>query len=187
MIDNSSYIFKGIMLTLCGALITFFPGVIAWIFYIIGAVIIVGSAFTFFGSLGEGEGGSMFFGCLVGAAIGFGVMALPRFVTVQIPLIAGIVFTIVGVMRLIKTYGKKYNGNKAVCTASGILLLLAGIFFMLNPFKVSKIVRIILGIFMIGSGIFDFVVAHFITERNNNSQPSVIDVDVNSVSDSSDE
>lgn len=181
MIDNSGYIFKGIMLTVCGVMIAFFPSVIAWIFYIIGAIIIFGSGCTYVGSLKEG--GGMFFGSLVAAGVGFLIMSLPKILTVKIPLIAGIVFAIVGILRLIKTYGGNYDGNKAVSTVFGILLVLAGIFFIVNPFKVSTVIRVIIGIIMIALGIFDFAVARAITQRNNNTEPSVVDVQANSVTD----
>lgn len=182
MIDNSGYIFKGIMLTICGAMIAFFPGVISWIFYIIGALIIFGSGCTFVGSLKEGSG--MFFGSLVAAGIGFLIMSLPKLLTVKIPLIAGIVFAIVGILRLIKTYSENYDGNKAVSTVFGILLVLAGIFFIVNPFKVSMVIRIIIGLIMIALGAFDFAVARAIKHRNENLQPSIVDVEANNVIDS---
>ena len=185
MIDNSGYIFKGIMLTICGIIIAFFPGVITWIFYALGAIIIFGSGCTYVGSLKEG--GEMLFGSLIAAGIGFGIMFLPRILTVQIPLIAGIIFAVVGILRLVKTYSKKYDGNKAVSTVIGILLVLAGIFFIVNPFKVSAVIRIIIGVIMILLGIFDFAVAYTIKQRNDNSQPSVVDIDVNSISDSHDD
>lgn len=181
MIDNSGYIFKGIMLTLCGALIAFCPGVITWIFYIVGALIIFGSGCTYIGSLKEG--GGMFFGSLIAAGIGFGIICLPRLLTVKIPLIAGIIFAVVGILRLIKTKSENYDGNKALSAVFGILLVLAGVFFIVNPFKVSTVIRIIIGVIMIALGIFDFAVAHAITQRNNNSQPSIVDIPVNSTSD----
>ena len=37
MIDNSGYIFKGIMLTICGIIIAFFPGVITSPYLMTGA------------------------------------------------------------------------------------------------------------------------------------------------------
>ena len=185
MIDNSGYIFKGIMLVLCGIIIAFFPGIITWIFYAVGAIIIFGSGCTYISSLKEG--GGMFFGSLIAAGIGFGIMYLPHILTVKIPLIAGIVFAVVGILRLIKTYSEKYDGNKAVSTVMGILLVLAGIFFIINPFKISTVIRITIGVIMICLGIFNFAVAYAIKQRNENSEPSVIDVDVNSISDSQDD
>ena len=56
-IDNSGYIFKGILLLVSGVLFAFFPGVVSWIFYIIGGIIIIGSIFTFIGGLGSGDAG----------------------------------------------------------------------------------------------------------------------------------
>ena len=60
MIDNSGYVFKGIILTISGIIIAFFPGVITWIFYAVGAIIIFGSGCTYISSLKEG--GGMLFG-----------------------------------------------------------------------------------------------------------------------------
>ena len=185
MIDNSGYVFKGIMLTISGIIIAFFPGVITWIFYAVGAIIIFGSGCTYISSLKEGSG--MLFGSLIAAGIGFGIMYLPRILTVKIPLIAGIVFAVIGIHRLIKTYSENYDGNKAVSTVGGILLVLSGIFFIINPFKVSTVIRITIGIIMIALGIFDFAVAHAIKQRNDNSQPSVVDIEINSIKDSHEE
>lgn len=185
MIDNSGYVFKGIMLVLCGVIIGFFPSVITWIFYAVGAIVIFGSGCTYVGSLKEG--GGMFFGSLIAALIGFLIISLPRLLTVKIPLIAGIVFAIVGILRLLRTQSGKYDGNKAVSTVFGILLVLAGIFFIVNPFKVSTVIRITIGVIMILLGIFDFAVAYAIKQRNDNTHPSIVDVEVNPTSDSFDQ
>ena len=73
-IDNSGYIFKGILLTVCGVLFAFFPGVLSWIFYIIGGIIIIGSVVTVLGGLGSGDVSSLLPAGGVGVLIGILVM-----------------------------------------------------------------------------------------------------------------
>ena len=66
-ISNFNYIMKGITLTLCGLLIAFFPGVISWIFYIIGGIIIAASIISFLASLGD-DTGFMFVSAIIGVS-----------------------------------------------------------------------------------------------------------------------
>ena len=93
-IDNSGYLFKAILLTACGILLTFFPGVLAWVFYIIGGIIIIGSLLT---GLGGGDGGSLFSVGMVGAGIGLFVMFLPKLISIHIAGIAGAALVASGV------------------------------------------------------------------------------------------
>ena len=90
-IDNFNYIFKGVLLTVCGVLLAFFPGVINWIFYIIGAIVIIGCVMTLLSSLAGGDA-MLLPSSLAGAAIGVGIMFLPKFVSVQIPVFAGLIY-----------------------------------------------------------------------------------------------
>ena len=74
-ISNFNYIMKGITLTLCGLLIAFFPGVISWIFYIIGGIIIAASIISFLASLGD-DTGFMFVSAIIGVAAGLFIIYL---------------------------------------------------------------------------------------------------------------
>ena len=130
-IDNSGYLFKAILLTVCGVLLTFFPGVLAWVFYIIGGIVIIGSLLTGFSG---GDGGSLFSVGMVGAGIGLFIMYLPKLISTHIAGIAGLILVIVGIVQIVRSRKKDFtNGMKTVQLVFGILLLVAGLFFMFNP------------------------------------------------------
>ncbi|WP_028520431.1 DUF308 domain-containing protein [Ruminococcus flavefaciens] len=180
-IDNSGYLFKAILLTACGILLTFFPGVLAWVFYIIGGIIIIGSLLT---GLSGGEGGSLFSVGMVGAGIGLFIMYLPKLISSHIAIIAGMVLVIVGIVQIVKSRKKDLsNGMRNVQLVFGILLLVAGIFFMFNPFHASKIIRILTGVLLLLFAAFNYYVVHVINQRNagnisgnsNNASDNIID------------
>lgn len=178
-IDNSGYLFKAILLTACGILLTFFPGVLAWVFYIIGGIIIIGSLLT---GLTGGEGGALFSVGMVGAGIGLFIMYLPKLISSHIAVIAGMVLVIVGIVQIVKSRKKDLsNGMRNVQLVFGILLLVAGIFFMFNPFHASKIIRILTGVLLLLFAAFNYYVVHVINQRNagnsggNSSSPDIID------------
>lgn len=176
-LDNTGYIFKGILLVISGVLIAFFPGVISWIFYIIGAVVIIGSVTTMLGGLTSGGGGSLIPAGIVGVLIGAFIMYLPKIVMVQIPLIAGIVLAFIAVSQLIKAAGSKVpEGQKLPHIILGVIVLAGALFLIFNPFKASSIVRVIIGVVMLLLAAFNFYVAYTISQRNKNSQPDIIDV-----------
>ncbi len=176
-IDNSNYIFKGIMLTICGILFAFFPGVLSWILYIIGGIIIVGSAFTVLGGLGSGDGTALLPGGIVGVLIGLFIIYLPKIIEVQISLIAGIVIAIVAITQIVKALSKDFTkGLKLLQLIFGILLLICSIFLIFNPFKDGQIIRIIIGIVMLLFAAFNYYVAYVINQRNSASNPDIIDV-----------
>ncbi len=178
-IDNSGYLFKAILLTACGILLTFFPGVLTWVFYIIGGIIIIGSLLT---GLGGGDGGSLFSVGMVGAGIGLFVMFLPKLISIHIAGIAGAALVIVGIVQIVKSRKKDLsNGMRTVQLIFGILLLVAGIFFMFNPFHASKIIRILTGVVLLLFAAFNYYVVYVINQRNagkissNSSSSNVID------------
>ncbi len=185
MANNSGFMFKGIILALCGAVIAFFPGVITWVFYAVGIIIIIGSIVTLIKSFGEGS--PMIGGCILGMLIGGGITYLPVLISVKIPLIAGIIFTILGITRLSKTLGKNYEGkNKAVSIALAVLLIIAGLFFVINPLKISNVIRIILGLILIAFSAFSFYTAYTAKKRysgRNSFNSDIIDVNSFSVHD----
>jgi uncharacterized membrane protein HdeD (DUF308 family) len=175
-IDNSNYIFKGIILTVCGILFAFFPGVLSWIFYIIGGIIIVGSIFTVLGGLGGGDGAGLLPGGIVGVLIGFFIMYLPKIIAVQISLIAGIVLAIVAITQIVKALSRDLtNGLKLLQLIFGIILLICSIFLIFNPFKGGNIIRIIIGVVMLMFAAFNYYVAYVINQRNSSNAPDVID------------
>ncbi len=183
-IDNFSYILKGAALAICGVLIAFFPNVITWLFYIVGGIIIAGSVIAFLGSLTGGDTGFMFIGALIGAGIGIFIIYLPNIIMVNIPVIAGIVFGFIGIMRIMKACSDKTpHDKKTQNIVFAVILLVTALIFIMNPFKVSTAIRIIIGLVMIALSAFNFYVAYAISQRNQTIQPDIIDVTGHTVDD----
>ena len=183
MNENKTYIIKGAGLILCGALIGFVPNIITYLFYGVGLFILLLCAVRLVSSISKGTFNGMFVSCLFGALAGCAVMALPRFIKVQIPLITGIIFTVMGVSRLIRTFGSEYSGNKTAGIITSVFLTFCGIFFMLNPLKISSAFRVAIGLAVIILGIFNLIAAFRIKQQNENVQPTVVDVESYSVED----
>lgn len=180
--DNFSYILKGVILAFSGVLVAFFPGVINWLFYIIGGIIVFACILTFLSSVFGGEGGFMLPAGLAGAALGVGIMVLPRFVTIQIPVIVGIILCVMGAIRLAK--GLAGNDDKKMTDIIlGLLFIAGGVVLVMNPFQAGKALRIMSGLIMIGFAVFNFYIAYVIKQRNEAFAPSVIDVDNYTVED----
>lgn len=183
MIDNKSYIFKGAALVVCGLLIGFVPNIITNLFYIVGMVILFFNILRFITAMKNSTLDRELANCIFGALAGFAVMALPRFVKVQVPLIVGVIFVIVGISRLLRTLRSDYGGNKLMSIIGAIVLALVGCFFMINPLKISTAVRVIFGLAVAGLGVFNLVMALRVKQHNDNVEPGVVDVDSYSVSD----
>ncbi|MBR2283354.1 MAG: DUF308 domain-containing protein [Ruminococcus sp.] len=182
-IDNFNYIFKGVLLTVSGLLLAFFPGVINWIFYIIGGIVLIGCVFTLLSSLAGGDA-MLLPSSLAGAAIGVGIMFLPRFVSVQIPVIAGLVLGVMGFIRLFRSFDRNQPQNKRIADLIlGIVFIIVGGFLIFHPFRASKAARIIIGLVMLAFAAFNFYVAYAIKKRNENTEPAVIDIDDFTVTD----
>lgn len=185
-IDNTGYIIKGILLLICGILFAFFPGVISWVFYIIGGIIIIGSVLTGLSSLGGGDGGSLLPAGVVGVLIGLLIIYIPRFITSKMSVIAGIILGVIAVTQIVKALSKELTkGLKIFQLIFGIALLVSSVFLIFNPFHGGKIIRLIVGLVMMGFAAFNFYVAYVISERNGEviSSNNVVDANAYEVHD----
>lgn len=165
-IDNTGYIVKGILLAVCGVCFAFFPNVISWTFYIIGGIIVAGSVLTGFGGITQGDGSLLPVGG-IGAAIGLFIMCLPKVISAHISIIVGFIILIIAIVQIIKALTKEMKkGFKIFQLVFGIILLIGSVFLIFDPFKGGNIIRIIVGIILIGYALFNFYVAYVINERN---------------------
>lgn len=180
--DNFSYILKGVILSFSGVLIAFFPNVINWLFYIIGGIIVFACILSALSSVFGGEGTFMLPAGLAGAALGVGIILLPRFINIQIPVIAGLIFVIMGAIRLSKAVTNK-EGNRKADIILGLLFIAGGVTLLFNPFKAGKALRIMTGLIMIGFAVFNFYVAYVIKQRNDAYSPKIVNVDDYTVKD----
>lgn len=175
--DNSGFVFKGILLLICGVLFAFFPGVISWIFYIIGGAVIIGSAVTGLKSLGV-EGGSLIPASVTGILIGLFIVYIPHFIASSMSLIAGIILAVISISQIVKALSKDLSkGIRILQLIFGIALLVCSIFLIFNPFKGGQVIRIIVGVVLIAYSAFNFYVAYVISERNSqyNTDSNIID------------
>ena len=165
-IDNTGYIVKGILLAVCGVCFAFFPNVISWTFYIIGGIIVAGSVLTGLGGITQGDGSLLPVGG-IGAAIGLFIMCLPKVISAHISIIVGFIILIIAIVQIIKALTKEMKkGFKIFQLVFGIILLIGSVFLIFDPFKGGNIIRIIVGIILIGYALFTFYVAYVINERN---------------------
>lgn len=165
-IDNTGYIVKGILLAVCGVCFAFFPNVISWTFYIIGGIIVAGSVLTGLGGITQGDG-SLLPVSGIGAAIGLFIMCLPKVISAHISIIVGFIILIIAIVQIIKALTKEMKkGFKIFQLVFGIILLIGSVFLIFDPFKGGNIIRIIVGIILIGYALFNFYVAYVINERN---------------------
>jgi uncharacterized membrane protein HdeD (DUF308 family) len=165
-IDNSGYIAKGILLAVCGVLFAFFPNVITWVFYIIGGIIVAGSALTSLGGISQGDGSLLPAGG-IGVAIGLFIMCIPKVISAHISMIVGFILLIISIVQIVKALSKEMKkGIKIFQLIFGIVLLIGSVFLIFDPFKGGNVIRIIVGFIMIGYALFNFYVAYVINERN---------------------
>ena len=165
-IDNTGYIVKGILLAVCGVCFAFFPNVISWTFYIIGGIIVAGSVLTGLGGITQGDGSLLPVGG-IGAAIGLFIMCLPKVISAHISIIVGFIILIIAIVQIIKALTKEMKkGFKIFQLVFGIILLIGSVFLIFDPFKGGNIIRIIVGVILIGYALFNFYVAYVINERN---------------------
>lgn len=165
-IDNTGYIVKGILLAVCGVCFAFFPNVISWTFYIIGGIIVAGSVLTGLGGITQGDGSLLPVGG-IGAAIGLFIMCLPKVISAHISIIVGFIILIIAIVQIIKALTKEMKKSfKIFQLVFGIILLIGSVFLIFDPFKGGNIIRIIVGIILIGYALFNFYVAYVINERN---------------------
>ena len=164
-IDNTGYIVKGILLAVCGVCFAFFPNVISWTFYIIGGIIVAGSVLTGLGGITQGDGSLLPVGG-IGAAIGLFIMCLPKVISAHISIIVGFIILIIAIVQIIKALTKEMKKSfKIFQLVFGIILLIGSVFLIFDPFKGGNIIRIIVGIILIGYALFNFYVAYVINER----------------------
>ncbi|MBP5432813.1 DUF308 domain-containing protein [Ruminococcus sp.] len=188
-IDNTGYIIKGILLAVCGVLFAFFPGVLSWIFYIVGGIIIVSSLLTGLSSL-SGDGGSLMPAGIVGVLIGLFVLYIPKFISKSMSVVAGFILAVISITQIVKALSKELTkGLKIFQLIFGIFLLIASVFLIFNPFHGGKVVRFLVGLLMLAFAAFNFYVAYVISERNGEviNSNDVIDANGFEVHDNSDQ
>lgn len=175
-ISNAGYLVKGISLILGGAVIAFFPGIISWMFYVIGIIVIVSCIISLISSLGSGNG-MMISTSIGGIIVGVVIMLLPKIVSASIPVIGGIVFGFLGLKRIITALSSSVPEHKRKANGiTGTIFIVLALILILNPFEITRIACVIIGLVMVAYGAFNLYVAHVIKQRNENSSSGIIDI-----------
>lgn len=174
----SRFITKGVIYLVCGILIGFLPGVVSWLFYILGGIIIISSLFMFIGGLNSGADSTLASGSLAGIIIGAIIILIPKVLHIGIPIAAGVFFFVSGITRIVKSFKSDSAGVRKPSLVFGIIVLLFGCFILAFPFRASTIARIIIGLMLIALGVFNFYVASVAKKRNADmsSESDIIDL-----------
>ena len=104
--------------------------------------------------------------------------------------IAGIILGVLAVTQIVKALSKELTkGLKILQLIFGIALLVSSVFLIFNPFKGGNIIRIIIGLVIMGFAAFNFYVAYVISERNGEviESNNIVDTNAYEVHDSDDQ
>ena len=171
MTVNKDNIGKATVMAVSGILIAFFPGVINELFYMVGGLVIAVNIILLIMKLLSGGGISSAVNNIIGIIVGVIINALPSFVHTGIPLIAGIIIGFSGIDRLVTSIS--YNGGKRNIIIGIALIILSGV-LIFNTAAITKPVRIIIGLVLVGMALFNlFNSGHGQSSGSGN----VIDVD----------
>ena len=173
-----SHLLKAVVLAVSGILIAFFPSVISSLFYIIGLLVLIGGIVSLLGSvLGKNSSTGLSSG-IVTILAGVGIMILPRFVAVQVPVIAGIVIGVMGLVRILRGIDSSLpQKQRTTYIIMGIVMLLIASFLTFHPFSAGRIARKIIGIAMLVFAALYFYAAYAVKKHGAASAAEIIDVD----------
>lgn len=176
-VSKSGFISKGILLAAAGIIIAFIPQIINMAFYIIGGIVIAACIITFISSLFSGEPGVMLPSSIGGILLGIIIIFLPKIISFGIAIIGGIVFSIMGITKLITAFNYNKPKNTRIFNGiCGVLLMITAIILFVNPFGAASAARFIIGIVIILYSLFYFYAAYVASEREKNASPDIIDV-----------
>ncbi|MDE6424665.1 MAG: DUF308 domain-containing protein [Ruminococcus sp.] len=167
---------KGLILLISGIIIAFFPGIISSLFYIIGVAVIIFSVINIIRSLTAGNPNVI--PDIIGIIIGGAITSLPHFVQTIIPLTIGLILAFNGIDYAAKALNN--NGSRIVNAILAAIDLVLGGTLLFHLVSAGNATRIIAGLVMIATGVYDF----FISRKSGNGGNSrIIDVDSYSVRD----
>ncbi len=173
---NSEYVGEALLI-ISGIIITIFPSVISWLFYLAGALIIIWNISVFIFSMIKNIQCSVY-KTILGFAMGIIVIALPEFLTFGIPLVIGSLILINGVERIFSSMQYKKSGkNWYITLALGIAFSLFGLYLIINPVRTTSTINRIIGITLLLLGVYRLLISLKESKSNGNKIDSVIDVD----------
>ncbi|MBQ8297889.1 MAG: DUF308 domain-containing protein [Ruminococcus sp.] len=179
-IKSDAY-FTGILLIAAGFFIIFLPDLLSALLYIAGIAIIVFSVAKLIG----GQRASADISKTVGEVlVGIAVLALPKLLSVGVPIIIGLCLLISGIGRLLRLLEiRKYGSVKAASVIASAVLIVLGLLFILMPGRMSHSFINIAGILFIAAGIAVILFSNRKNKNKSSYDDSVINVDGYSVRD----
>ncbi|MCM1315333.1 MAG: DUF308 domain-containing protein [Prevotella sp.] len=165
---------KGLILLISGIIIAFFPGIISSLFYIIGVAVIIFNVINIIRSLTAGNPNVI--PDIIGIIIGGAITSLPHFVQTIIPLTIGLILAFNGIDYAARALNN--NGSRIVNAVLAAIDLVLGGTLLFHLVSAGNATRIIAGIVMIATGIYDFISDK---KSGNGGNSEIIDVDSYSV------
>ncbi|MDE6834744.1 MAG: DUF308 domain-containing protein [Ruminococcus sp.] len=145
---------KGLILLISGIIIAFFPSIISSLFYIIGMAVIIFSVINIIRSLTSGN--RMIIPDIIGILIGSAITSLPHFVQTIIPLTIGLILAFNGIDYAVRAFNNN-NGSRIVNALLASIDLVLGGTLLFNLLSAGNATRIIAGIVLISTGVYDFI------------------------------
>lgn len=159
---------KGLILLISGIIIAFFPNVISSLFYIIGMAVIIFSVINIIRSLTSGSPNVI--PDIIGILIGGAITSLPRFVQTIIPLTIGLILAFNGIDYAVRALNN--NGSRIVNAVLASIDLVLGGTLLFNLLSAGNATRIIAGIVMIATGVYDCIS----DKKSGGSNSNIIDL-----------
>lgn len=167
---------KGIIMLISGIIVAFFPSIISSLFYIVGTAVILFCAVNFIKSLIAGK--PAIISNVIGIIIGGAITSLPHFVQTIIPLTVGLILVFNGMDYACKAVASTYS------RVLNIILAVIGIglggTLLFHLVTAGNATRIIAGLIMIATGVYDFFTSR---KSDNGGNSGIIDVNNYSVKD----
>ena len=171
--NNSKFIAKGLLLTIIGVILIFFPKIITYTLY--GICIIIGliCVVEIIQGITSGDAGVVIPSVIGSAVLIAVIIFLPKIIAFGIGVIGGIIIAALGISEIVKAV----NSDKGLIRGIiGAIMLIVGGICVVNPFNAGTLARILVGAVMILVGVFNLYVAHVAASRKSDSASGIIDI-----------
>ncbi len=171
--SSNKFIAKGLLLTIIGLILVFFPKIITYTLYGICIIIALACFFEIIQGLASGDF-RVVIPCVIGTAILIGVIIfLPKIIAFGLGFIGGLIIAVLGISEIVKAIKSDKGLVRGII---GAVMLVTGGLCVINPFNAGAFARIIIGVVMILVGIFNLYVARVAASRKSGSASGIIDV-----------
>lgn len=171
--NNSKFIAKGLLLTIIGIIMIFFPKIITYTLYGICIIIALFCFVEIIQGITSGDAGVVIPSVIGSAVLIAVIIFLPKIIAFGIGFIGGIVIAALGISEIVKAI----NSDKGLVRGIiGAVMLVVGGICVINPFNAGTLARILVGAVMVLVGAFNLYAARVMASRKSNSISGIIDV-----------